>query len=41
MRAYFGIEKLNGQFSLTLQPYELSRLESGYDGFVKIMNKIK
>lgn len=41
MRAYFGIERLNGQFSLRLQPYELSRLENGYDGFMKVMNKIK
>ena len=41
MRCYFGIEQLRGQFSLTLQPYELSRMESGYDGFTSIMTKIK
>lgn len=40
-RAYFGVEKLAARFSLVLQPYELSRMEAGYDGFVSVMTKIK
>lgn len=39
-RAYFGIEKLAARFSLVLQPYELSRMEASYDGFVSVMTKI-
>ncbi|MBO4592657.1 MAG: hypothetical protein J5678_00480 [Bacteroidaceae bacterium] len=41
MREYFGLERWKGNYSLTLQPYELSGLESGYQGFVRIINKIK
>ena len=39
-RAYFGIEKLAARFSLVLQPYELSRMEASYDGFVSVITKI-
>ena len=41
MRAYFGITRLGGSYSLTLQPYQLSGIESGYEGFSALMNKIK
>ena len=41
MRAYFGLEQLKGSYSLHLQPYELSRIENGYDAFLQVMNKIK
>ena len=41
MRAYFGLEQIKGNYSLSLQPYELSRIENGYDAFLQVMNKIK
>ncbi len=41
MRAYFGLEEIKGNYSLSLQPYELSRIENGYDAFLQVMNKIK
>ncbi|MBP5629327.1 MAG: hypothetical protein J6X27_05745 [Bacteroidaceae bacterium] len=41
MRAYFGLEQIRGNYSLSLQPYELSRIENGYDAFLQVMNKIK
>ena len=41
MRAYFGLEQLKGNYSLHLQPYELSRIDRGYDAFLQVMNKIK
>ena len=31
--SYFGLEDIPGTFSLTLQPYELSRLDQSYDTF--------
>jgi hypothetical protein len=31
--SYFGLEAIPGTFSLTLQPYELSRLDQSYDTF--------
>lgn len=40
MRDYFGIESLNAQYSLRLQPYELSRLETSYDEFVKSLSRM-
>lgn len=32
-RAFFGLEEVRGTFSLHLQPYELSRLETSYEAF--------
>lgn len=40
MRDYFGIESLNAQYSLRLQPYELSRLETNYDEFAKSLSRM-
>lgn len=40
MRAYFDIEELNGQFSLRLEPYELSRIETNYDAFVAKLTSV-
>ena len=31
--SYFGLEEIPGTFSLTLQPYELSRLDQSYETF--------
>lgn len=31
--SYFGLEDIPGTFSLTLQPYELSRLDQSYEAF--------
>lgn len=39
LKQYFGLTDINGQFSLRIQDYELSRLDQGYDYFVKMMNK--
>lgn len=39
LAGYFGLESLPGTFSLRLEAYELSRLDQGYDAFVKILNK--
>lgn len=36
--SYFGIEDIPGTFSLTLQPYELSRLDQSYDTFKTCFN---
>lgn len=41
MRAYFDLDELKGSYSLNLQPYELSRIENGYDAFLQVINKIK
>lgn len=37
MKAYFGLDELKGIFSLTLKPYQLSRLENSYKSFAEIM----
>ena len=37
LRDYFGLSALPGIFSLQLAPYELSRLETKFDYFVKIL----
>lgn len=39
-RSYFGVESLGARFSLVLQPYELSRIEAGYEGFAGIMRRL-
>lgn len=39
-KCYFGIEKTMGNFSLTMQPYELSRLEFDYLKFVQLLTKM-
>lgn len=39
LQSYFGLAPLPGTFSLTLNPYELSRLETSYDKFRTIVNK--
>lgn len=39
-RSYFGVEGVNGRFSLHLAPYELSLLESDYPSFLKILNRL-
>lgn len=39
IKEYFDLPELPGTFSLSLQPYELSRLETNYDSFLSILNK--
>lgn len=39
-RSYFGVEGLNGRFSLRLESYELSRLESDYPTFLKSLERM-
>lgn len=37
IKEYFGLAELPGTFSLSLQPYELSRLDVSYDTFLTII----
>ena len=37
MKAYFGLDELRGTFSLTLSPYELSRIELSFPAFCEKM----
>lgn len=39
VQAYFGLKDLPGTFSLHVEPYELSLLESNYEDFCKIIRK--
>lgn len=39
IKEYFGLAELPGTFSLSLQPYELSRLDANYDTFLSIIRK--
>lgn len=39
VQAYFGLKDLPGTFSLHVEPYELSLLESSYEDFCKIIRK--
>ena len=38
LQAYFGLDELRGQFSLNVQPYELSLLDRGPKTFYQILN---
>ena len=40
LAAYFGLGQLPGTFSLTLSPYELSRLDASYEPFRKLLLKV-
>lgn len=37
LRLSFGLEEVNGIFSLSLEPYQLARIEQNYDAFLKVM----
>ena len=37
MRVYFGLSELKGTFSLRLNPWQLSRLETSYEAFAQVM----
>lgn len=39
LKEYFGLPELPGTFSLSLQPYELSRLDTSFDTFLTIINR--
>lgn len=39
IKEYFALPELPGTFSLSLQPYELSRLDTSYDTFLTIINR--
>lgn len=39
IKEYFGLPELPGTFSLSLQPYELSRLDTSFETFQTIVNK--
>lgn len=39
IKEYFGLAELPSTFSLSLQPYELSRLDANYDTFLSIIRK--
>ncbi|MBP3773986.1 MAG: hypothetical protein ILA34_01395 [Bacteroidaceae bacterium] len=40
VKNYFDLPQVRGTFSLKIPPYELSRLETSYDEFLRIMNRI-
>ena len=40
LRTFFDLPDLRGTFSLTLQPYELSRLDTDFDTFKRIVTKV-
>ncbi len=40
LRAYFDLDELRGTFSLALQPYELSRLDTDFDVFRRGVTKV-
>ena len=40
LRTYFDLHEVRGVFSLTLQPYELSRLDTDFDVFQRIVTKV-
>lgn len=39
IKEYFALPELPGTFSLSLPPYELSRLDSSYDSFKRILQR--
>jgi len=38
LKAYFGLDELQGRFSLRIEPYELSLLESGSEAFYYLLD---
>lgn len=40
LRTYFDLPEVKGTFSLALQPYELSRLDTDFDVFCRVMTKV-
>lgn len=40
LRTYFDLPDLRGTFSLSIQPYELSRLDTDFDTFCRIVTKV-
>lgn len=39
LRDYFALDELPGTFALNLPPYELSRLDQGFEAFAKILRR--
>lgn len=40
LRTFFDLDELRGTFSLSLQPYELSRLDTDFDVFKRILTRV-
>ena len=40
LRTYFDLPEVRGTFSLALQPYELSRLDTDFDVFCRVIKKV-
>ena len=38
MKAYFGLDELNGRFALRIEPYELSMLDNGSEAFYHLLD---
>lgn len=38
MKAYFGLDELKGRFTLRIEPYELSMLDSGSEAFYHLLD---
>lgn len=39
LRLSFGLEEVRGTFSLSLEPYQLARIEQNYDAFLQVMGR--
>ena len=40
LRTYFDLSEIRGTFSLEIQPYELSRLDTDFDVFCRVITKV-
>lgn len=40
IREFFGLEEVRGVFSLRLQPYEFARVDTDYDVFLRLVQKV-
>lgn len=40
LRTYFDLPDLRGTFSLTIEPYELSRIDTDFDVFSRVVTKV-
>ena len=41
IREFFGLEEVRGVFSLRVEPYEMSRVDTDYDVFCRVVGKVR
>ena len=39
LKSYFGLDEVKGTFSLSIEPYQLARLEGSYEAFCQALNR--